>query len=252
MRPVGSAPESILNPTHPDTSPERRRHRRYLWPPLRPNAIPSAPTERRARRSRAAPLTSDELRRMDAYWRASLYLCLGMIYLRDNPLLREPLALEHLKVRLRGHWGSDPGQSLVYVHLNRLIKKLDLDVIFLSGPGHGAPALLSNAYLEGTYSEVYPTRARTSTACGGSSSSSPSPAASAAIALPRPPARSTRGASWATPSRTPTGRPSTHPTGSSWSWSATASRKPARWRRPGTPTSSSTPSATAPCCRSST
>ena len=103
-----------------------------------------------------APLDPDELRRMDAYWRASLYLCLGMIYLKDNPLLREPLTLDHLKVRLLGHWGSDPGQSLVYIHLNRLIKKYDLDAIFLSGPGHGAPALLSNAYLEGTYSEVYP------------------------------------------------------------------------------------------------
>ncbi len=103
-----------------------------------------------------SPLTPDELRRMDAYWRASLYLCLGMIYLRDNPLLREPVKLDHLKTRLLGHWGSDPGQSFVYIHLNRLIKKDDLDVIFLSGPGHGAPALLSNAYLEGTYSEVYP------------------------------------------------------------------------------------------------
>ena len=103
-----------------------------------------------------APLDPDELRLMDAYWRASLYLCLGMIYLKDNPLLREPLTLDHLKVRLLGHWGSDPGQSLVYIHLNRLIKKYDLDAIFVSGPGHGAPALLSNAYLEGTYSEVYP------------------------------------------------------------------------------------------------
>ncbi len=103
-----------------------------------------------------SPLTADELRRMDAYWRASLYLCLGMIYLKDNPLLREPITLDHLKTRLLGHWGSDPGQSFVYIHLNRLIKKDDLDVIFLSGPGHGAPALLSNAYLEGTYSEVYP------------------------------------------------------------------------------------------------
>ena len=103
-----------------------------------------------------SPLDPDELRRIDAYWRASLYLCLGMIYLKDNPLLREPLTLDHLKTRLLGHWGSDPGQSFVYVHLNRLIKKYDLDAIFLSGPGHGAPALLSNAYLEGTYSEVYP------------------------------------------------------------------------------------------------
>ena len=93
---------------------------------------------------------------MDAYWRASLYLCVGMIYLRDNPLLREPLRIEHVKNRLLGHWGTDPGQTLTWVHLNRLIKKYDLDMIFISGPGHGAPAFLSQAYLEGTYSEVYP------------------------------------------------------------------------------------------------
>lgn len=103
-----------------------------------------------------APLGPDELPLMDAYRRASLYPCLGMIYLKDNPLLREPLILDLLKVRLLGHWGSDPGQSFVYIHLNRLIKKYDLDAIFLSGPGHGAPVVLSNSYLEGTYSEVYP------------------------------------------------------------------------------------------------
>jgi len=104
----------------------------------------------------ASPLSADELRRMDAYWRASLYLCLGMLYLRDNPLLREPLKLEHIKARLLGHWGSDPGQCFTYLHFNRLIKKYDLNAIFISGPGHGAPAALSQAYLEGTYSEVYP------------------------------------------------------------------------------------------------
>jgi xylulose-5-phosphate/fructose-6-phosphate phosphoketolase len=105
-----------------------------------------------------APLSADELRRADAYWRATLYLSLGMIYLTDNPLLRQPLSDEHVKKRLLGHWGSDPGMSLTYIHLNRLIKKLDLNMIFLAGPGHGAPALLSNAYLEGTYSEVYPNK----------------------------------------------------------------------------------------------
>src|SRR6201985_1166677 len=100
-------------------------------------------------------LSAQELRKIDAYWRACNYLSACMIYLRDNPLLREPLKPEHLKRRLLGHWGSDSGMSLVYVHLNRLIKKFDLDVIFLAGPGHGAPALISNVYLEGTYSEVY-------------------------------------------------------------------------------------------------
>jgi xylulose-5-phosphate/fructose-6-phosphate phosphoketolase len=106
------------------------------------------------------PLTPDELKKIDAYWRASLYLCAGMIFLRDNPLLRQPLAATHIKERLLGHWGSDPGQSLIWVHCNRLINKLDLNMLFISGPGHGAPAMLANAYLEGTYSEVYPDKSR--------------------------------------------------------------------------------------------
>jgi xylulose-5-phosphate/fructose-6-phosphate phosphoketolase len=95
---------------------------------------------------------------MDRYWRACNYLSVGMIYLRDNPLLREPLKPEHIKNRLLGHWGSDPGQSFLLVHLNRLIRKLDLDMIYLAGPGHGAPASLAHCYLEGHYSEIYPDR----------------------------------------------------------------------------------------------
>jgi xylulose-5-phosphate/fructose-6-phosphate phosphoketolase len=105
-------------------------------------------------------LTQDELRKIDAYWRACNYLCAGMIYLRDNPLLREPLRPEHFKNRLLGHWGSDPGQTFVWVHLNRVIRKFDLDMMYISGPGHGAPAVISNAYLEGTYSEVYPAKSQ--------------------------------------------------------------------------------------------
>ncbi|MGD0076861.1 MAG: phosphoketolase, partial [Candidatus Binataceae bacterium] len=105
-------------------------------------------------------LTSDELRKIDAYWRASLYLCLGMLYLKENPLLREPLTVGQTKPRLLGHWGSDAGQSFTYIHFNRLINKYDLNSIFISGPGHGAPAVLSNAYLEGTYSEVYPAKSQ--------------------------------------------------------------------------------------------
>jgi xylulose-5-phosphate/fructose-6-phosphate phosphoketolase len=101
-------------------------------------------------------LTPEEHRLMDAYWRACNYLCAGMLYLRENPLLREPLQPQHIKRRLLGHWGSDPGQTFTWVHLNRLIKKYDLDMIYLAGPGHGAPATLSNSYLEGVYSEVYP------------------------------------------------------------------------------------------------
>jgi xylulose-5-phosphate/fructose-6-phosphate phosphoketolase len=103
-----------------------------------------------------APLSADELRKIDAYWRACNYLCAGMLYLRENPLLREPLKPEHIKNRLLGHWGSDPGQTFTWVHLNRLIKKYDLDLVYVSGPGHGAPATLANSYLEGVYSEVYP------------------------------------------------------------------------------------------------
>jgi xylulose-5-phosphate/fructose-6-phosphate phosphoketolase len=102
------------------------------------------------------PLTADELHNIDAYWRACNYLSAGMIYLRNNPLLREPLVPEDFKNRLLGHWGSDPGQSFTYVHLNRVIRKYDLNMIYISGPGHGAPAVISNCYLEGTYSEIYP------------------------------------------------------------------------------------------------
>jgi xylulose-5-phosphate/fructose-6-phosphate phosphoketolase len=103
-----------------------------------------------------SPLSSEELRKTDAYWRASLYLCLGMLYLQDNPLLREPLKIEHVKPRMLGHWGSDAGQAFTYIHFNRLIKKYDLNAFYVSGPGHGAPSVLSQGYLEGTYSEVYP------------------------------------------------------------------------------------------------
>jgi xylulose-5-phosphate/fructose-6-phosphate phosphoketolase len=103
-------------------------------------------------------LTPAELHHMNAYWRACNYLSVGMIYLRANPLLREPLQPAHIKNRLLGHWGSDPGQSFAWIHLNRLIRKYELDVIFVSGPGHGAPATLANSYLEGHYSEIYPDR----------------------------------------------------------------------------------------------
>jgi xylulose-5-phosphate/fructose-6-phosphate phosphoketolase len=101
-------------------------------------------------------LSADELRKIDAYWRAANYLSVGQIYLYDNPLLREPLKLEHIKPRLLGHWGTTPGLNFLYVHLNRLIKQHDLDMIYVIGPGHGGPAAVANAYLEGTYSEVYP------------------------------------------------------------------------------------------------
>ncbi len=103
-----------------------------------------------------APLSPAELKKIDAYWRACKYLALGMIYLQANPLLREPLQPDHIKNRLLGHWGSSPGLAFLYIHLSRLIKKYDLDMIFMAGPGHGAPGVLGPAYLEGTYSEIYP------------------------------------------------------------------------------------------------
>src|SRR5688572_2954528 len=102
-----------------------------------------------------SPLSADALRKTDAYWRACNYLSLGMIYLQDNPLLQEPLKAEHIKNRLLGHWGASPGLSFVYIHLNRLIKKYDANMIFLAGPGHGAPGVLGPVYLEGAYSEIY-------------------------------------------------------------------------------------------------
>ena len=100
-------------------------------------------------------LTPDALRKIDAYWRASNYISVGQIYLYDNPLLREPLKASHIKPMLLGHWGTTPGQNFIYVHLNRVIKKYDLNMIYISGPGHGGPALVGSTYLEGTYSEIY-------------------------------------------------------------------------------------------------
>src|SRR5216110_2168915 len=101
------------------------------------------------------PLSPEELRKMNAYWRAANYLSVGQIYLYANPLLREPLKLEHIKPRLLGHWGTTPGLNFVYVHLNRIIKMYNLNVIYICGPGHGGPGMVANSYLEGTYSEVY-------------------------------------------------------------------------------------------------
>ena len=184
-------------------------------------------------------LTADQLALLDAYWRAANYLSVGQIYLLDNPLLREPLAPEHIKPRLLGHWGTTPGLNFVYAHMNRAIRERDLDAIYVTGPGHGGPGLVANAYLEGTYSEVYPhVVARRGRAAVGCSGSSRSRAGSPATSLPRRRARSTRAASSATRSRTPTAPRSTTPTCSSAASSATVRPRPARWRPAGTPTSS--------------
>ena len=111
------------------------------------------PTEHRVS---SQPLNQDELRKINAYWRAANYLSVGQIYLYANPLLREPLKIEHVKPRLLGHFGTTPGLNFIYAHFNRLIKKYDLNVIYLAGPGHGGPGMVANTYLEGSYSEFYP------------------------------------------------------------------------------------------------
>src|ERR687885_91953 len=113
-------------------------------------------TETRRLSAKAETFSDSEAKRLDAYWRAANYLSVGQIYLLDNPLLREPLAPEHVKPRLLGHFGTTPGLNLIYAHLNRAIKARDLQVLYVTGPGHGGPGLVANAYLEGTYSEVYP------------------------------------------------------------------------------------------------
>src|SRR6201996_6391457 len=105
---------------------------------------------------KSASLSPEALRKIDAYWRAANYLSVGQIYLSDNPLLRRPLALADVKPMLLGHWGTTPGQNFIYAHLNRVIQQYDVDMIYVSGPGHGGPALVANTYLEGSYSEIYP------------------------------------------------------------------------------------------------
>src|SRR3979411_2397453 len=121
-------------------------------PQQRPSPMAaSVPTHNGA----AAPVEG-ELELLDRYWRAANYLSVGQIYLLDNPLLSDPLTLEHIKPRLLGHWGTTPGLNFIYAHLNRLIKSRDLNVIYICGPGHGGPGMVANTYLEGTYSDIYP------------------------------------------------------------------------------------------------
>src|SRR6266567_4870490 len=115
------------------------------------------PTDDRATLSVSnQPLSPEELRKMNAYWRAANYLSVGQIYLYANPLLREPLKLAHVKPRLLGHWGTTPGLNFIYAHFNRVIRKYDLNTIYVCGPGHGGPGMVANSYLEGTYTELYP------------------------------------------------------------------------------------------------
>src|SRR5439155_11559812 len=121
-------------------------------PSAKRNSSKSGPTSKQA----AGALKPDELRKIDAYWRAGNYLSVGQIYLLANPLLKQPLKREHVKPRLLGHWGTTPGLNFIYVHLNRMIRERDLNMIYIAGPGHGGPGVVANTYLEGTYSEIYP------------------------------------------------------------------------------------------------
>ena len=129
----------------------------YRFNPALSSAVDAAePPTAEATRSVRGPLDEATLALMHRYWQAANYLTVGQIYLQANPLLREPLTTDHIKPRLLGHWGTSPGLNLIYVHLNRLIRERDVNVIFLAGPGHGGPAVVANVYLEGTYSEIYP------------------------------------------------------------------------------------------------
>ena len=144
--------------------------------------------------------TPELLAKMDAWWRAANYLSACQLYLLDDPLLRRRLTERDIKKKIVGHWGTVPGQNFIYTHLNRVINEYDLDMIYLSGPGHGGNAMVAQDYLDGSYTDVYPNITRDA---AGSSSASPSPAASRAMSRPRRRAPSTRAASWAIRSRTP-------------------------------------------------
>ena len=156
--------------------------------------------------------SNNEVDRLHAYWRASNYLCAGMLYLRDNVLLRRPLEPAHIKPRILGHWGTCPGLSFTLTHLNRLIREHDLDLMFVCGPGHGAAAVLAHAYLDGHYSERYPECSQDEAGMTHLFRHFRRRTASVRTARHNCPARSTRAVSWATACRTRLGRPSTIPT----------------------------------------
>ena len=154
-------------------------------------------------------LADKELALMDAYWRAANYLSVGQIYLYDNPLLKAPLAEDHVKPRLLGHWGTTPGLNFIYVHLNRIIKKYDLDMIYITGPGHGGPGLVANTYLEGTYSEVYPNISADEEGMKRLFKQFSFPGGIPSHVAPETPGSIHEGGDSVTPSRTPMGPPTT-------------------------------------------
>ncbi len=157
---------------------------------------------------RATPLSPEQLRLIDGYWRAANYLSVGQMYLRDNPLLREPLRLEHVKRVLLGHWGTTPGQNFIYAHLNRIIRAHDLNMIYICGPGHGGPAVVANTYLEGSYSDIYPAVSQDEAGMKSCLLNSRFRVVFRVMPHPRFPVRSTKGASWAIRSVMRSGLPS--------------------------------------------
>ena len=159
-----------------------------------------------------SPLDDDTLAQLDRWWRAANYLSVGQIYLLGNPLLRTPLTRDDVKPRLLGHWGTTPGLNFLYAHLNRVIKARAQSTIYLTGPGHGGPGLVANAYLDGTYSEIYPEITADAEGLRRLFRQFSFPGGIPHTSRRRPPARSTRVANWATCSLTPTARPSTTPT----------------------------------------
>jgi xylulose-5-phosphate/fructose-6-phosphate phosphoketolase len=155
------------------------------------------------------PLSSDQLEKMHAYWRAANYLSVGQIYLQANPLLEAPLTLEHVKPRLLGHWGTTTGLNFLYVHLNRMIKENDLNMIYVIGPGHGGPGLVAHAYLEGSYTERYPAIERSRSGLQRLFRQFSWPYGIPSHVSPETPARSMKAASWAILCSMPTAPPST-------------------------------------------
>ena len=198
---------------------------------------------------KTSTLTPELLHKMDAYWRAANYLSVGQIFLYDNPLLKRSLTLADVKKMLLGHWGTTPGQNFIYMHLNRVIKKYDLDMIYVSGPGHGGPAVVGNTYLEGTYSEIYPDISQDEAGLKKLFTQFSFPGGIPATRRPSARARSTRVANWVIRSAIPSVRYSTIPIWSLPVSSATARRKPGRWPRHGIPTSSSIRPPMVRCCR---
>ncbi len=163
------------------------------------------------------PLSDKELQRIDAWWRAANYLSIGQIYLLDNPLLKQPLALEHIKPRLLGHWGTTPGLNMIYTHLNRVIKARDLNMIYVTGPGHGAPGIVANTWLEGSYTDLYPNITRDDSiptspgmkkVCANCFASSLSPAEFPATPHRKHPAPSMKEGNWVIHSATLMAQPS--------------------------------------------